>query len=94
LVRSCADLGAVFKEASMKQLDRRPPRAIGFWTVVQIVSILVWIAGFVIAFYYLNWIKASAAVKQNGQIAAMALTGLAYLAIIFSMIKHSPDREA
>lgn len=78
----------------MSQLDRRPRGTIGVWTIVQIVSILVWIAGFVIAFYYLSWIKASATVKQNGQIAAMALTAVAYLAIVFSMIKHSPDREA
>jgi membrane protein YdbS with pleckstrin-like domain len=93
LVRSCAGLGAVFKEASMRKLDRRPGGTIGVWTVVQIVGILVWISGFVIAFYYLNWIKASASVKQNGQIAAMVLTGIAYLVIIYSMVKHSPDRE-
>jgi len=78
----------------MRQVEQRPGGGVGVWTIVQIVSILVWISGFVIAFYYLNWIKgASDVVKQNGQIAGMAVTGLAYLAIVFSMIKHSPDRE-
>jgi len=65
--------------------------AVNIWTLVQIVSILVWIAGFVVAFYFVSYSKQPTNVKQNGQIAGMILTGLAYLLIVFSMIKHSPD---
>jgi uncharacterized membrane protein HdeD (DUF308 family) len=68
--------------------------ALSIWTLVQVIGILTWIAGFVIAFYFVTWSKQPANVKQNGQLAAMILTGVAYLVIVFSMIKHSPDREA
>ncbi len=77
----------------MRQLDRRPPRTLSGWTLVQIIAILVWISGFVIAFYFVTWSTSSKTVKQNGQLAAMILTAFAYLAIVYSMIKHSPDRE-
>ncbi len=65
--------------------------AVNIWTLVQVVSILVWIAGFVVAFYFVSYSKQPKSVTQNGQIAGMILTGLAYLLIVFSMIKHSPD---
>ncbi len=79
----------------MRQVEKRPVGAISVWTIVQILSILVWVGGFVIAFYYLRWkAGAGATERQNGQIFGMILTGFAYLAIIFSMIKHSPDRES
>jgi uncharacterized membrane protein HdeD (DUF308 family) len=68
--------------------------ALSVWTLVQVIGILTWIAGFVIAFYFVTWSKQPTNVKQNGQLAAMILTGVAYLVIVFSMIKHSPDREA
>lgn len=68
--------------------------ALSIWTLVQVIGILTWIAGFVIAFYFVTWSKQPADVKQNGQLAAMILTGVAYLVIVFSMIQHSPDREA
>jgi uncharacterized membrane protein HdeD (DUF308 family) len=68
--------------------------ALSIWTLVQVIGILTWIAGFVIAFYFVTWSKQPANIKQNGQLAAMILTGVAYLVIVFSMIKHSPDREA
>ncbi len=85
----------------MRQVEQRPSRAVSVWTIVQILSILVWIAGFVIAFYYLtyqgkplNLLGTTLTLdSRQGQVAGMIVTGFAYLAIIFSMIKHSPDRE-
>jgi len=68
--------------------------AVSIWTLIQVISILVFIAGFVIAFYFVTYSTQPKDVKNNGQIAGMVITGLAYLAIIFSMIKHSPDRRA
>jgi uncharacterized membrane protein YecN with MAPEG domain len=65
--------------------------AVNIWTLIQVVGILVWIAGFVIAFYFVTYSKQPTNVKQNGQVAGMILTGFAYLLIVFSMIKHSPD---
>ena len=73
--------------------------AVSKWTLIQVVSILIWVSGFVIAFYFVTWGAQSTNIlgvrfnKQGGQVAGMILTGFAYLAIIFSMIKHSPDRE-
>jgi hypothetical protein len=79
--------------------------AISVWTIVQVVSILIWILGFVIAFYYVqsfvkpSWLRPSwlgtttKAIAQNGQLAGLILTGLAYLVVIYSMIQHSPDRR-
>ncbi len=74
---------------------------VNIWTIVQVISILVWIAGFVIAFYYLTYKGKPLNLfgttltldSRQGQVAGMIVTGFAYLAIIFSMIKHSPDRE-
>ncbi len=68
-------------------------RGLSRWTVVQVIGILVWIAGFVIAFYFVQTYNkpSQASIKQNGQIAGLILTGFAYLVIVFSMIKHSPD---
>ncbi len=74
--------------------QREKGSAVSIWTLIQIVSILVWISGFVVAFYFVTYSKQPTNIKQNGQIAGMILTGLAYLLIIFSMIKHSPDRRA
>ncbi len=71
--------------------QRERASAVSVWTLVQVVGILVWIAGFVIAFYFVTYSKQPTDVKQNGQIAGMILTGFAYLLIVFSMIKHSPD---
>ncbi len=84
----------------MRQVEQRPRGAVSVWTLVQVLSILVWIAGFVIAFYYLTYkgkplnlfgttLKLD---SRQGQVAGMIVTGVAYLAIVFSMIKHSPDR--
>ncbi|HLQ61111.1 MAG TPA: hypothetical protein VK131_04530 [Candidatus Acidoferrales bacterium] len=77
----------------MRNPTTRPQRALGIWTLVQVAAILVWIAGFVIAFYFVQTYNqpSQKSVAQNGQLAGMVLTGLAYLLIIFSMIKHSPD---
>jgi uncharacterized membrane protein YdjX (TVP38/TMEM64 family) len=68
-------------------------RGLSRWTVVQVIAVAVWIAGFVIAFYFVQTYNkpSERAIKQNGQLAGLVLTGLAYLVIIFSMIKHSPD---
>ena len=78
---------------------------VGVWTVIQVIPILIWISGFVIAFYYVQpfkkpgWLQPSwlgtnpKSIAQNGQLAGLILTGLAYLAVIFSMIQHSPDRR-
>ncbi len=74
--------------------QREKGSALSIWTLIQIVSILVWISGFVVAFYFVTYSKQPTNIKQNGQIAGMILTGFAYLLIIFSMIKHSPDRRA
>ncbi len=78
----------------MKRPIGRDAPGVSIWTVVQILSILVWISGFVVAFYFVTFSKQPATVKQNGQVAGMVITGFAYLAIIFSMIKHSPDGRA
>ncbi len=74
--------------------EPRSRRGLNVWTVVQIAAIAVWIAGFVIAFYFVQTFNkpSQVALKQNGQLAGLVLTAVAYLLIIFSMIKHSPDR--
>jgi flagellar basal body-associated protein FliL len=73
--------------------EPRPRRMVSGWTVLQVVAVVVWIAGFVIAFYFVsNFTKPSQkAVSNTGQVAGLVLTGVAYLVIIYSMIKHSPD---
>lgn len=85
----------------MDRSNKGPAPGVGIWTIVQVISILVWITGFVIAFYYLTYqgkplnlfgTKLSLDSTQ-GQVTGMIITGFAYLVIIFSMIKHSPDRE-
>lgn len=69
-----------------------PRGGVSIWTLLQIVGIVVWIAGFVVAFYFLSFTKPSQkALANNGQLAGLILTGLAYLLIVYSMIKHSPD---
>jgi len=69
------------------------PRRISVWTVVQVAAIAIWIAGFVLAFYFVQTYNkpSQKAIANNGQLAGLILTGLAYLVIIFSMVKHSPD---
>jgi hypothetical protein len=73
--------------------EPRPRRGVSLWTVLQVGGILAWIAGFAIAFYFVQtYTKPSqAALANNGQLAGLLLTGVAFLVIIFSMIKHSPD---
>ena len=79
----------------MSRPNNQPAPAISIWTLVQIIGIVVFVVGFVVAFYFVStYTKPSEkALAQNGQLAGLILTGLAYLVIIFSMIKHSPDRE-
>ncbi len=74
-------------------IEPRKSRGVSIWTVVQVAGIAIWIAGFVVAFYFVQaYSKPSQrAIAQNGQLAGLILTGLAYLLIIFSMVKHSPD---
>ncbi len=69
--------------------------AISIWTLVQIIGIVVFVLGFAVAFYFVQTYQkpSEKVLAQNGQLAGLILTGLAYLVIIFSMIKHSPDRE-
>jgi uncharacterized protein YybS (DUF2232 family) len=70
-------------------------RGAGVWTIVQVAGIVIWIAGFVVAFYFLSFTKKSqTALQNNGQVAGLILTALAYLLIIYSMIKHSPDSRS
>lgn len=73
--------------------EPRKPRGMSVWTVVQIAGIAIWIAGFVLAFYFVQTYNkpSQKAIANNGQLAGLILTGLAYLLIIFSMVKHSPD---
>lgn len=73
--------------------EPRKPRGMSLWTVVQIAGIAIWIAGFVLAFYFVQTYNkpSQKAIANNGQLAGLILTGLAYLLIIFSMVKHSPD---
>jgi hypothetical protein len=74
-------------------IEPRKPRGISVWTAVQVAAIAIWIAGFVVAFYFVQtYTKPSQkAIANNGQLAGLILTGLAYLVIIYSMIRHSPD---
>jgi hypothetical protein len=71
----------------------RPRGAFGVWTILQVAGIVAWIGGFVVAFYFVQtYSKPSQAAQANaGQLAGLVLTGLAFLLIIFSMVKHSPD---
>ncbi|HKA09356.1 MAG TPA: hypothetical protein VKI99_02695 [Candidatus Dormibacteraeota bacterium] len=73
--------------------EPRKPRGLSTWTIVQVAGIAIWIAGFVLAFYFVqSYTKPSQKTIANyGQLAGLILTGLAYLLIIFSMVKHSPD---
>ena len=73
--------------------EPRKPRGISVWTVVQVAGIAIWIAGFVLAFYFVQTYNkpSQKAIANNGQLAGLIVTGLAYLVIIFSMVKHSPD---
>lgn len=73
--------------------ESRPRRVVSGWTVLQVVGVVVWMAGFVVAFYFVSsFTKPSQkAISNAGQVAGLVLTGLAYLVIIYSMIKHSPD---
>ncbi len=73
--------------------EPRQARRVSGWTVLQVAAIVVWMAGFVIAFYFVsNFNKPSQkAIANTGQVAGLVLTGIAYLLVIFSMIKHSPD---
>ena len=73
--------------------EPRKSRGISVWTVVQVAGIAIWIAGFVLAFYFVQTYNkpSQKAIATNGQLAGLILTGLAYLLIIFSMVKHSPD---
>jgi len=79
----------------MSRSNAESAPAISIWTLVQIIGIVVFVVGFAVAFYFVStFTKPSEKVlAQNGQLAGLILTGLAYLVIIFSMIKHSPDRE-
>jgi hypothetical protein len=74
-------------------IEPRKSRGVSVWTIVQVVGIAIWIAGFVVAFYFVQTYSkpSQRAIAQNGQLAGLILTGLAYLLIIFSMVKHSPD---
>lgn len=73
--------------------EPRQSRRVSGWTVLQVAAIVVWMAGFVIAFYFVsNFSKPSQkAIASGGQVAGLVLTGIAYLLVIYSMIKHSPD---
>jgi len=73
--------------------EPRKSRGISVWTAVQIAGIAIWIAGFVLAFYFVQTYNkpSQKSIANNGQLAGLILTGLAYLLIIFSMVKHSPD---
>ena len=67
----------------------------GIWTILQVAGVAIWIGGFVIAFYFLSFTqKSQTALQNNGQVAGLVLTALAYLLIIFSMVKHSPDSRS
>jgi hypothetical protein len=75
-------------------MSQRPSRrALSVWTILQVAGIVAWIGGFVVAFYFVQtYSKPSQVAQANaGQVAGLVLTGLAFLLIIFSMVKHSPD---
>ena len=73
--------------------EPRARRAVGLWTVLQVAGIVAWIGGFVVAFYFVQTYSkpSQAGVANAGQLAGLVLTGLAFLLIIYSMVRHSPD---